>query len=175
MSHLQDSLLSSFLRSLSTADAGALLHLLACHACTVKAIAALGFQHVDGGETLDEGERCPGDSANPHARAMFCRDLAEQRQAEGRHEEALALFERAASLFEDFGRTEEQAAAWVAEGDLCLRLGDFDRALECFESTGLLASEGIDPSLALRAARSAAVALLAQGEGTPPRLPEDDD
>jgi tetratricopeptide (TPR) repeat protein len=161
MSHLNDLSRSAFLRSLSNADARALLHLLACPACAAKALSTLGFRPVE--EALAEAELCLADSTDPQARATFCRDLAKLRLAEGRHEEALALFERAASLFEDFDQTEDQAAAWLAEGDLCLRLGDFGRALECFESTGLLALEGIDPSMILRAARGAAAALLEQG------------
>lgn len=60
MSHLQDLLLSAFLRSLSTADAGALLHLLACPACAAKATAALGFPPT--GEALAVAQRRLGGS-----------------------------------------------------------------------------------------------------------------
>jgi tetratricopeptide (TPR) repeat protein len=292
MNHLRDSLISAFTRSLSIADAGALLHLLTCRACAAKAIGGLGFRpprrlpppepetqaytrlfervcrdgaawsaereraHAEvarllanetlfldfeqrvrtdaslpawplawelraaaagllvaeperaervgrlaialaevlaraGGETaagylsgawvllgtarrrrgdfplagaaLAHAERYVRDSIDPDERATFCRELAELRRAEGHYEEALALFERAAGLWEDFGQTDDQAAAWIAQADLSLRLADFDKALEGYESAALLGEQGIDPTLALRAGRGTAVALFEQG------------
>jgi transcriptional regulator with XRE-family HTH domain len=97
--------------------------------------------------------------ATPSERAIFCRDLAARREAEERHEEALALYDRAACLFEDLGEIEDQATAWIAEGDLHLRLGDNAKALECFDSAALLATEGLDPVLAIRAERGSAIAF----------------
>lgn len=97
--------------------------------------------------------------ASPHERAVFCRELAERREAEERYEEALALYDRAACLFEDLGEIEDQATAWIAEGDLHLRLGDNAKALECFDSAALLATEGLDPALAIRAEHGSAIAF----------------
>ncbi len=119
--------------------------------------------HVRAAAALDHADRYVRDSIDPDERATFCRELAELRRAEGRYEEALALFERAASLFEDFGQIDAQASAWVAEAELYIRLEDFEGALECSESAVQLAAEGIDPVLALRAGRCAAVALLESG------------
>lgn len=115
------------------------------------------------GEAMREAERYLRQASDADERAAFCRELAELRRAETRYEEALALFERAAGLFGDYGQLEDQAAAWIAEGDLHLRLADPARALPPFESAARLAEEGLDAGLALSAAIGAATALLAQG------------
>lgn len=163
MTHLPDALLADFLRSLSIPDAGTLLHLLTCPECAAKAQSSLGGplerETPAAGKTSPAAERGLPIGADLHDRATFCLALAGQREAEGRHEEALALYERAASLFEDLGDVDQQAMAWIAEGELYLRLGEHAKALECFDSAGLLAAEGLEPTLALRAERGSARAV----------------
>jgi tetratricopeptide (TPR) repeat protein len=102
-------------------------------------------------------------SVDPDERAGFCRELAEVRLAEGRLEEALALFERAACLFEDIGQIDDQVEAWLAEGDLSLLLWDYESALECFERIAFVAPDGIDVAAIFRAAKGAATAWMEQG------------
>jgi len=59
MTHLREALLADFIASLSTADAGALLHLLVCPECAAKALAALAFQPAER-STPDVGKSPPG-------------------------------------------------------------------------------------------------------------------
>jgi hypothetical protein len=59
MTHLREALLADFLESLSTADAGALLHLLVCPECAAKALTALAFQPTERSSS-DAGKSPPG-------------------------------------------------------------------------------------------------------------------
>src|SRR5436305_6231273 len=128
MKHLRNALLADLLGSLPIDDSGAIFHLLACPECAAKALAALGAPPAEGepsaGKSPAVNERSLPNNADLHDRATFCLELAGRRQTEGRHEEALALYERAASLFEDTGDVDQQALAWIAEGELYLQLGE---------------------------------------------------
>jgi tetratricopeptide (TPR) repeat protein len=118
----------------------------------VGAAAAVGY-----------AERYLHRSADPGERASFCRELAEIRLAEGRFEEALSLFERAACLFEDIGQVNDQVETLLAEGDLFLRVWDYKAALECFERVAIFIPQEIDAAAIFRAAEGAATVWMEQG------------
>jgi tetratricopeptide (TPR) repeat protein len=93
-------------------------------------------------------ERCFGqaarglhDSPDPTARALYCGRLARLRVDQGRGDEAVALFGRAAQLWWQVGDPEQSAAARIEQGLALLRVGDVEEATEQVE-TALAAFAG---------------------------------
>ena len=78
------------------------------------------------------------ESNDSAVRGRFCLTLAHLRQEQGRVDEACALIDRAADLFEDADDPAAQSAAcrlacrWAASG------GDLPRAAACFDAMALL-------------------------------------
>jgi len=115
-------------------------------------------------EAMAAASRLLGIALDPLAHAAFCGELARLRRSEQRFDEALALFERAASLFEDHDRTEEQAEAWLEKGELELFLFMPHAAVESFDLVvALLPEGGLESETVLRAFRGAASSLTAVG------------
>jgi len=84
-----------------------------------------------------------GEPAAGPERAVYCRYLALLRADQGWHDEALALLQRASSLFQEWGEpvaAGESLAerAWLARdgGDLVGALDDFERALPLLYDAG---------------------------------------
>lgn len=92
-------------------------------------------------------------------RATFCHLLAGLRKDQGRSDEALALLERAAALYEDLGNLAAQAAALLEMGRLNLELLDPQRALAAFETATALGPQGLSADLAFRAIEGVALSL----------------
>lgn len=64
-----------------------------------------------------------------YSRAVFCRTLARLRREQRRWDEALALADRAVSLFEDYGSAFEAGQAQVEQGWLLVDAGEPDEAI----------------------------------------------
>jgi tetratricopeptide (TPR) repeat protein len=92
-------------------------------------------------------------------RATFCHLLARLRKDQGRSDEALALLERAASLYEDLGNLPAQAAALLEMGRLNLELLDPQHALAAFEAAATLGPQGLSADLVLQAVEGVALCL----------------
>jgi tetratricopeptide (TPR) repeat protein len=173
MNHPTTPVLRAFLRSLSVADAGLLLHLLECPRCSRRAWKELSPRPLrrrpgeprseEQGESTVHGmsaepERRPEETLAPEP-GDACRDLARQRRGEGRFEEALALHDRAARLFSRSGRPADQA---VMLGDLAvlhLELRQEEEALAALERMLALGPAAPDPGLAAGSTASLAGAL----------------
>jgi tetratricopeptide (TPR) repeat protein len=159
MNHPTTQMLRTFLRALSVADAGLLLHLLECPRCTRRAWKELSprpLRRRPGeprlAEPADAGaipapapRQAPG---LPLAGAELCRALADQRRDERRFEEALALRERSAALYGRAGYAREQAQAWCDLAGLHFELHQEDEALAALERVLALGAAVADPGLA---------------------------
>lgn len=174
MNHPTMPVLRAFLRSLSVADAGLLLHLLECPRCARRAWTELSprpMRRRPGEPRPPEppdaaaGESSPldgrGEPAGPLAAAELCRELARERQDERRFEEALALLERSASLYGRAAHPPGQAAILGELGSLHLSLGQEEDALAAFERALELGSGTPDPGLAVGAETGLAGRLAA--------------
>jgi tetratricopeptide (TPR) repeat protein len=161
MNHPTLPMLRAFLRSLSVADAGLLLHLLECPRCSRRAWKELSPRPMrrrpgeprpadlaEDGEAATASAEPPETPAGPLAAAELCRDLARERQEEGRLDEGLALFERAAVLYGRAGRPREQAAVLGDLASFHLELRQEEEALAVFERILALGSAVADPGLA---------------------------
>ncbi|HXO19460.1 MAG TPA: hypothetical protein VOA87_05990, partial [Thermoanaerobaculia bacterium] len=95
-------------------------------------------------------------------RALFCRHLARLRRDQGRWDEALALFDRAADVAESQGATEEAAGSLAAKGEIELWLLDPDEALETLTYASSLVPVG-PRRLALRVQQGIALAYAYLG------------
>jgi hypothetical protein len=162
MNHLTTPVLRAFLRSLSVADAGLLLHLLECPRCGRRAWKELSprpmrrrpgeprppeLPEATAGESRAERRPEPAAGAGGGP-AELCRDLARQRRDERRFEEAMALFDRSAVLFGRAGRPWEQTAALGELAILHLELRQEEEALVALERMLLLGPSAPDPGLA---------------------------
>jgi tetratricopeptide (TPR) repeat protein len=96
------------------------------------------------------------------ARGEFCRVLARLRQDQGRTDEALALFTRAADLLEDLGRPGQAVEALAEAGSLDLSLWRIEEAAAAFDAAVALCSAVAGPD-AIRALEAAAWSLERQG------------
>lgn len=74
------------------------------------------------------------ESTDPQARARVCQAMAVLRNEQGRFDEAYALIDRAADLFEDADERTAQAAACLVAGRWAVCQGDLQRAAERFEA-----------------------------------------
>lgn len=104
---------------------------------------------------LHEAERAFGRAArhleeagDPYESANFCRLLADLRQDQRRFEEALALRDRAASLFAEVGQTDDQAQALLDKAGLEMKRDEVERALSDLRAVIALADQGLRPDLA---------------------------
>jgi hypothetical protein len=71
-----------------------------------------------------------------YGRALYCRALGRLRTEERRWEEAVALFGRAAALFDEHGGAAEVAQALIEQGSALIETGDADEAVGVI-ATGL--------------------------------------
>jgi tetratricopeptide (TPR) repeat protein len=151
--------LRAFLRSLSVADAGLLLHLLECPRCSRRAWKELSPRPMRRrpGEprALDAADSGDASAASAHpaeesslAGAERCRNLARERREERRTDEALALFERSAALYSRAGLPWEQATVLGELAGFLLELGQEEEALSAFERILDLGATVADPGLA---------------------------
>jgi tetratricopeptide (TPR) repeat protein len=101
-----------------------------------------------------------------HARAVYCRSLAQLRRAQGRWEEALALIERAVVLFDEVDGTAELevGAAQVEHGLTLLEAGEIGDAAAVLRNA--LGGATVGPETAIRARHGLAVALGRSGQGS---------
>jgi tetratricopeptide (TPR) repeat protein len=159
MNHPTTPMLRAFLRSLSVADAGLLLHLLECPRCGRRAWKELsprpmrrrpGEPRLDpeAGEGLAALPVPEEDPESPQSAAEHCLLLARERREEDRQDEALALLERSAWLFGRAGQPWEQATVLGELGSFHLELGQEEEALTAFERLLSLGSAFADPGLA---------------------------
>lgn len=101
---------------------------------------------------------------DPLAHAGFCCELARLRRDQQRADEALALFERAASLYEDHDRQQEQAEALLDKGELELYLFLPQAAAESFDLAATLVPDGrLASATVVRALRGSTSSLTALG------------
>jgi tetratricopeptide (TPR) repeat protein len=98
------------------------------------------------------------------ARVIFCRLLGRLRQAQGRPDDALALFQRSGTLAESLGRIELQAAALLDLGSLQMDLDRNAEAIQAFGAAALLGPRGLAPSALVRALEGLALGLTLGGE-----------
>jgi len=180
MNHPTVPMLRTFLRSLSVADAGLLLHLLECPRCTRRAWKELSprpMRRRPGEPRLPDlpetGESSGARGKQPEATgsalaivatAEVCRGLAEQRREERRFDEALALLERSALLYGRAGHLHEQAAVLGDLASLHLELRQEEDALAAFERVLTLGRSAPDPGLAAGSSRGIAGRLAALGD-----------
>jgi len=82
--------------------------------------------------------------------AVLARRLAGFRRAGKRAPEALALYQRAVTLFEECGEVAQQSLALEEQGTLYADLGDLERAVGLFSRSFLLSSRLADPAAATR-------------------------
>jgi len=157
--HPTTPVLRAFLRSLSVADAGLLLHLLECPRCGRRAWKELsprpmrrrpGKAHPSGPDSGDAPKAATPPSAEPLplSIAELCRNLARERRAERRTDEALALFERSATLYSRTGLPWEQTMVLGELAGFLLELEQEEEALAAFERILDLGSTAADPGLA---------------------------
>jgi len=177
MNHPTVPMLRTFLRSLSVADAGLLLHLLECPRCTRRAWKELSPRPMrrrpgeprlpelpESGETSGAREKPPQAAGSAVAAAALCRGLAEERREEQRFEEALALLERSAALYARAVQLSEQAAVLGDLASLHLELRQDEDALAAFERVLALGAPAPDPGLAAGSSRGIAGRLAALGD-----------
>jgi hypothetical protein len=160
MNHPTTPMLRAFLRALSVADAGLLLHLLECPRCGRRAWKELSPRPMrrrpgeprfdpEAGEGFPVTDAAPEEHpASPQSAAELCRALARERRDEERQDEALALFERSAVLFGRAGQPWEQATVLGELGSFLLELGQEEDALAAFERLVGLGAAMADPGLA---------------------------
>ncbi len=165
MSHPTLPMLRTLFRALSVADAGLLLHLLECPRCSRRAWKELSPRPMRRrpGEPRPAGlPAVPEAPPGPAAAAEICRALAAERREEGRFDEAVALLERSAALYDRAAQPQEQAAILGDLASLHLGLHQEEEALATFERMLALSPVTADPGLATGRATGVA-GLLAAG------------
>jgi tetratricopeptide (TPR) repeat protein len=101
-------------------------------------------------------------ATDPLPRAAFCRAMGSMRCEQGRFDEAFALLDRAAELYEDAEHEQGQADSCVLAGSWALELGDPRRAVARFAAA--LALEQIALADRHKAVRGLALALVMDGQ-----------
>jgi tetratricopeptide (TPR) repeat protein len=164
MSHPTLPMLRTLFRALSVADAGLLLHLLECPRCSRRAWKELSPRPMRRrpGEPRPIPPAAPEAPPGPAAAAEICRALAAERREEGRFDEAVALLERSAALYDRAAQPQEQAAILGDLASLHLGLHQEEEVLATFERMLALAPVTADPGLATGRATGIA-GLLAAG------------
>lgn len=165
MSHPTLPMLRTLFRALSVADAGLLLHLLECPHCSRRAWKELSPRPMRRrpGEPRPAGPSAASEAPpSPAAAAEICRALAAERREEGRLDEAVALLERSAALYDRAAQPQEQAAILGDLASLHLGLHQEEEVLAIFERLLALAAVTADPGLATGKATGIA-GLLAAG------------
>ena len=164
MNHPTIPMLRTLFRALSVADAGLLLHLLECPRCSRRAWKELSPRPMRRrpGEPRPAGPPAASEaSAGPAAAAEICRTLAGERREEGRFEEAVALLERSATLYDRAAQPQEQAAVLGDLASLHLELHQEEEVVAVFEWMLALAPMIADPGLATGRATGIAGRLAA--------------
>jgi hypothetical protein len=159
--HPTTPVLRAFLRSLSVADAGLLLHLLECPRCGRRAWKELSprpmrrrpgepraLEAADSGDAPTSSALPAEEPFSPLSGAEHCRHLARERREEQRIDEAIALFERAAALYSRAGLPWEQATVLGELASFLLELEQEEEALAAFDRILDLGSTVADPGLA---------------------------
>lgn len=173
--HPTTPVLRAFLRSLSVADAGLLLHLLECPRCARRAWKELSPRPMrrrpgepralDAADSADAptGSALPAEEPSLSG-AEHCRNLARERREEQRIDEALALFERSAALYSRAGLTWEQTTVLGELAGFLLELEQEEEALAAFERILELGAAVADPGLATGSTAGLAGRLAALGD-----------
>ncbi len=92
--------------------------------------------------------------------ADFCRGLARLRRDQRRRDEAIALFGRAADLYQEIRQTEGETETRVELGELCLEAAEPGRALAAFLAAVHTEPRALRSRLAGRAASGAVESWL---------------
>ena len=87
-------------------------------------------------------------SVDPAENAEYCRRLARLRRDQRRFDEAMALFERAATLFGSAGQIRDQALALADLAAVHLDQEDMESAVATFDRALVLGPAAVDPGLA---------------------------
>ncbi|HXO19104.1 MAG TPA: hypothetical protein VOA87_04170 [Thermoanaerobaculia bacterium] len=125
--------------------------------CQVGEACRLGGDLARAEEELGRAEAHLRRAFDAIGRAQFCGSLGRLRRDQRRMDEALALFGRAAALFEEHGNLADAAGALAEKGEIELRSLEPVAALETFDLAASLVPEG-PTTLALRAHRGLALA-----------------
>jgi hypothetical protein len=150
MNHPTLPMLRALFRALSVADAGLLLHLLECPRCSRRAWKELSPRPMRRrpGEPRPAGVPAITEPPAGPAAAEINRALAGKRREEGRFDEAVALLERSAALYDRAAQPREQAAILGDLASLHLELHQEEEVLAAFGRMLALASTIADPGLA---------------------------
>ena len=103
-------------------------------------------------------------SIDPAESAEYCRGLSRLRRDQRRFDEAMALLERAATLFGSAGQTRDQALALADLAAVHLDLEDTEGAVTTFDRALLLGPAAVDPGLAAGTEWGIAGCLAAFGD-----------
>jgi len=163
MSHPTLPMLRTLFRALSVADAGLLLHLLECPRCSRRAWKELSprpMRRRPGEARSADPPAAPEAPAGP-AGAEISRALAGKRREEGRFDEAVALLERSAALYDRAAQPREQAAILGDLAGLHRELHQEEEVLAALERMLALAPAVPDPGLATGRATGIAGRLAA--------------
>lgn len=109
-------------------------------------------------------------STDPMTRASFCQTLAWLRFEQARFDEAFALIDRAADLFEDGDDPQRQAGARLVDGAWSLRQAEPHRATACFDEVLTLREAGKDQHGAALHGLAVSLAMDGRAEELPPAV-----
>ena len=86
-------------------------------------------------------------AGDPHSSALYCILLAHLREDQGRHEECLALRDRAAALYQEIGQIDDQAEVLLDKANLEFDRHDVESAVVDLRTVITLADQGLRPDL----------------------------
>jgi len=86
-------------------------------------------------------------AGDPHPSALYCTLLAHLREDQNRHEEALALRDRAAALYQEIGQVDDQAEVLLDKANLEFYRHQVDSAVADLRTVIALADQGLRPDL----------------------------
>ncbi|HKH48694.1 MAG TPA: hypothetical protein VKM72_28855 [Thermoanaerobaculia bacterium] len=103
-------------------------------------------------------------SVDPTDNAEYCRCLARLRRSQRRFDEAMALLERAATLFGGAGQARDQALTLADLASILLKEEDVDSAVIMLDRVLALGPAAVDPGLASGPGEGLAGCLVALGD-----------
>ena len=109
-------------------------HLALCHSL-VGTVAAQSGRYDEATASLRQAERIATAARAEDVLALVCGNQANVALMRHRHDQALALAERAVALHEHAGSVHGLAVALATLGQICVRLGDFARAEQVLNRT----------------------------------------